>query len=191
MDSERRIQFDFDERKATEAAAYILERAGGRLDIYPLIKLLYLAERESLRRYHAPIFGDVYVSLPKGPIVQIVYDLTKDDATFLEFEPQYWPYHIERSGYRVTLKQPIERKTLSRADIDVLDFIMERYGHEPGPRLMQITEALPEWQNPGASRIPILTEDLLARLGASQAQRERIRIDTESFRHMVSTLNQE
>ncbi len=40
----------FNEKKAAQAAAYFLLRAGGRLDVLKLMKLLYLAERRSFEK---------------------------------------------------------------------------------------------------------------------------------------------
>ena len=45
----------FDEKKAAQAAAYFLLRAGGRLEVLKLMKLLYLAERRSFEKYGEPM----------------------------------------------------------------------------------------------------------------------------------------
>ncbi|MGE0134681.1 MAG: hypothetical protein AB7L91_10365 [Dehalococcoidia bacterium] len=42
------MQFVFDERRAAQAAAQLLELRGGRMPYMKLIKLLYWADRESL-----------------------------------------------------------------------------------------------------------------------------------------------
>ena len=42
------IRFRFDERKATAAAALLMQLAGRRISVMRLLKLLYLAERQSL-----------------------------------------------------------------------------------------------------------------------------------------------
>ena len=48
----------FNEKKAAQAAAYFLLRAGGPLTVLKLMKLLYLAERGSFERYGTPMIGD-------------------------------------------------------------------------------------------------------------------------------------
>ena len=48
----------FNEKRTAQAAAFLLHQAGGRLPLLKLMKLLYLAERESLRLYGEPISGD-------------------------------------------------------------------------------------------------------------------------------------
>ena len=48
----------FNERRTAQVAAYLLHRAGGRLPLLKFMKLMYLAERESLRVFGEPICGD-------------------------------------------------------------------------------------------------------------------------------------
>ena len=45
----------FNERRTAQVGVYLLLRAGGHL---PLLKLMYLAERESLRVFDEPICSD-------------------------------------------------------------------------------------------------------------------------------------
>ena len=65
----------YDERRAAEAAAYLLHRAGGTMPIDKLMALLYLAERLSLQRYGEPLTGDRLVSMPHGPVLAETYAL--------------------------------------------------------------------------------------------------------------------
>ena len=64
----------FNERKAAQAAAYLLCKAGGSLNVLKLVKLMYLAERESLRRYGETITGDALVSMRNGPVLSATLD---------------------------------------------------------------------------------------------------------------------
>src|SRR5674476_520662 len=64
----------FDERKAAQAAACLLHKAGGKLPLLKLMKLLYLSERLSLQRYGDTITGDSFASLPHGPVLSMSYD---------------------------------------------------------------------------------------------------------------------
>ena len=51
----------FDERKTAQAAALLLFKAGGRLPLLKLMKLIYLSERLPLQRYGDSITGDQFV----------------------------------------------------------------------------------------------------------------------------------
>jgi uncharacterized phage-associated protein len=60
------VRFPFDERKAAQAAAYLLKKHDGRLNFMKLIKLLYLADRKSLLENGKPITGDRMLAMPKA-----------------------------------------------------------------------------------------------------------------------------
>ena len=53
----------FNEAKAREAAARLVELRSGKMSCMQLIKLLYLADREALLRWGRPITTDRYVSV--------------------------------------------------------------------------------------------------------------------------------
>lgn len=64
------MEFIFDEHKATQAAAYLLRRGGGRMRYMKLIKLLYLADRTALIETGSPITGDRFVAMKLVPCAQ-------------------------------------------------------------------------------------------------------------------------
>ena len=68
------MRAQFREDKATQAAARLLRHAGGRMEYLKLIKLLYLAERESLVTLGSPLTYDACWSLPYGPILSATLD---------------------------------------------------------------------------------------------------------------------
>lgn len=55
-------------------AAFFLYRNGNRLSILKLMKLLYLADRESLARFGSPLSYDRFASLPHGPVLSQTLD---------------------------------------------------------------------------------------------------------------------
>ncbi len=74
------LRFQFSCTKAAQAAAVLLKRAGGSMDKYIFIKMLYIADRESMGRWGEPITGDSAVSMEHGPVLSTIYDLTKGEA---------------------------------------------------------------------------------------------------------------
>jgi len=68
----------FDEQRTAQAAAFFLHKAGGQMSKVKLMKLLYLAERESYRRYGEPISGDTLLSTPGGPVLSTTQNLMAD-----------------------------------------------------------------------------------------------------------------
>lgn len=67
------ISFVFDERKATQAACYLLSLNGGRMNYMKMIKLLYLSDREYITSYSNSITTDSYVSMDNGPVTSKRY----------------------------------------------------------------------------------------------------------------------
>jgi len=69
-----RIKFQFDERKATQAAAYLIQKNGGSMNYMALLKLLFLADRASLLKRGHPITGDQVFSMRHGLVLTHVLD---------------------------------------------------------------------------------------------------------------------
>jgi uncharacterized phage-associated protein len=58
----------FDEIKSAQMAGYFAQRSAEKLDKLKLIKLIYLSEREHLKRHSLPMTFDEFYSLKDGPI---------------------------------------------------------------------------------------------------------------------------
>jgi uncharacterized phage-associated protein len=167
------VRIPFNEKKATEAAAYLLKLRGGRMSYMKLIKLLYLADREALLRFGCPITTDRYVSMDRGPVLSRVLNLITDERA--PATSSIWTNVIsEPDHYEVRLNEKIEPEELSDAEIELLDEIFERYGRMDRWRLIEITHGLPEWVDPQGSAIPISYRDVLLSAGKSPAEIEVI-----------------
>src|SRR5438445_7794460 len=70
--------FPFDVNKATQAIGVLhsTERAAD-VSYYRLLKLLYIADRESLKETGRPIVGGNSVAMDKGPLNSPVYKLIR------------------------------------------------------------------------------------------------------------------
>jgi len=160
----------FNEKKAAQAAAYFLFRAGTSLTVLKLMKLLYLAERVSFERYGAPMIGDRLVSMPHGPVLSITYNHMSGE---LESVPGGWDSWIaDRAEHnldlrdRAALKSPEdELLELSDADLAVLGDVWKQFGNMSASALRNWTHRnCSEWQDPDGSMIPMRPEDLFAAL---------------------------
>jgi len=61
--------------KAAQVCAFFAMKAGNRINILKLMKLLYLCERESMRRFESPLIYDHFVSMDHGPVLSRTLDL--------------------------------------------------------------------------------------------------------------------
>lgn len=161
----------FDERRAAEAAAYLLFRAGGRLPHIKLMKLMYLAERESVKRYGEPLTGDRLVSMDYGPVLSTT--LNHINGAVRESLGLWEKWVSDRADNAVALKDPSMIRSpeqdllgLSQSDIEVLGDTWANFGHFGKWELVEYTHHhCPEWENPDGSSIPIDYERLLEVLG--------------------------
>lgn len=161
----------FQEPKVAQMAAFLLDRAGGRLDILKLMKLMYLADREAMDRFGSPISFDNMVSMPHGPVLSRTLDYMNGT---LESVPGGWDDLIrDREGHVVSLKEGFvasrdQFALLSDADIDVLDAIWNKYGTMTGSQLRNFTHShCTEWKDPDGSSYPISERDVFLALGRS------------------------
>ncbi len=180
------IRFSFDERKATATAAVFLAEHGGSMPYMKLIKLLYMAERESLRKFGRPVFGDRYFSLKHGPVVGTVLDLIRREVDPLDETRSIWSDHVQRQGYDVTLAAQPDLGCLSDSELDTIREIASVFRALDQWQLRDITHALPEYKDPGNSVLPISPEDILRALAKSDEQVEEIREDAIERKHFDS-----
>jgi uncharacterized phage-associated protein len=125
----RRIAFNFDPEKFTQAAVYVISRCPTGMTKKKLFKLLYFADKEHLLRYARPILKDHYINMDQGPVPSASYDLVKAN---LERWPQSaidaFAKHIEVSGMYVSVRASAGTDLLSKSDIEILDGVIDRYG---------------------------------------------------------------
>ncbi|PUE24616.1 hypothetical protein B9Z39_12855 [Limnohabitans sp. JirII-29] len=166
----------FDERRAAQAAAFLLHKAGGGLPLIKLVKLMYLAERLSLQRYGEPLTGDQLVSMQHGPVLSQTYSCINGATQSLEGGWETWV--ADRAGHNVGLRDPsmirspeLDLLSLSDSDLEVLSETWTEFGHWNRWDLVQYThEHCPEWKDPDGSMIPISHLTLFNKLGYTPEQ---------------------
>ena len=152
----------FKEKKAAQAAALLLQLRGGRMHYLKLLKLLYLVDREALLTWGSPVTYDRFVSMDRGPVLSKTKDLITDEtepgreSSWRELisEPEH--YQVELVGGEFSCD------ALSDAEIALIRGVFRRYGRWNRWKLVRFTHALPEWQDPHGSALPIQYRDILA-----------------------------
>jgi len=181
----------FREDKTTQAAAVLIDLAGGEINYLVLLKLLYLADRAALTQMGQLITLDRHVSMNKGPVPSTTYDLLKGTAA--PGYGQYWNKHISRpESYAVTIIAPASTDKLSDAEIDVLRETYAQYGHIPWSAFPGLCHRiLPEWRHPHGSSAPIEYEEILRAVLEDEADVEAIRAELDLMAYVDELLAEE
>lgn len=168
------MRFPFNQRKAAQAAAYLLAKHGDQLDYLKLIKLLYLADRESLIKRGRPITGARMVSMPYGPVLSEVLNLInlgqryEEECPWLEYISAPEKYAVRRINPDNDFNQLAEHECRILDEIDAVFGKMNKWS------LVDWTHELPEWQDPRGSSLPIDPADILRAEGRSEVDIQRI-----------------
>ena len=174
------------EERTAQAAALFLLKAGGPMPHLKLMKLLYIADRESYRRHSSPITGDEMVAMPHGPVLSRTLDLMNGKAASA---PNGWSRYVCRvNQHAVTLADGVTWETflgeLSRGDRWVIDDVWERYGRMSQWELRDLTHEFPEWEDPHGSSLPIERYTLFRALGMTHEEAESLVESCEEFDDM-------
>ncbi len=174
------VSFVFDERKATDAAAFLLSLNRNKLPYMKLMKLLYMADRISLSEYHYSITTDSYYSMEYGPVVSGIYDCIRHWGDLPENSPWKKTIAIDKEAYIAELKgskHPFDM--LSEEEKDILKAVNDDHTDESQFELSEYTHSFPEWKNPGRSRIPLPIEDIIAATITNEKEKEEALSDLE------------
>lgn len=155
-------------------SAFFARKQGGTINILKLQKLLYLADRESMRQFGAPISFDNLVSLDHGPVLSRTLNLMNGGCGDRASGAHWEEWISDRSNYDLHLKRDFSRgdlDQLSDADLDVMESVWSHFGHMDKWTLRDYThQNCPEWQNPNGSALPITDESVFLALGVPPEQ---------------------
>jgi uncharacterized phage-associated protein len=171
----------YDVRKAAQVAAFFAKAAGGKINVLKLVKLIYLADREAMGAFDAPILHDKFVSMDHGPVNSV----TLNHINGLAEEKKEWSEFItDRHGHFVALTSDDlnirDLDELSKAEIKVLRYIWERFSEMDGFALAEYTHKnCPEWEDPHGSSTPIPIERIFKFLGKTSGIELAAKIEAE------------
>lgn len=155
----------YNEKKATQVAALILKRKGGKMDLIDLMKTIYCVDREALVKYRWPLTGDRYSALKRGMVLSHTYDLAKGDFAL----PTHWGTYIKREdgSYELKLDGDPGVDELSLTEIELVNDVLDNLENVPRTTMIEKIHhsKFPEWKDPGSSSFTVLYEDVLAAEG--------------------------
>lgn len=175
----------YNEIKATQVAAILLELNGGEMDYAKCIKLLYSIEREALNRWMRPVIYDDLCSMPNGQVLS----QTLDRAEYRERKAlSFWNEHIENDGNNnLRLVKECGKGKLSRAEINLINDIFEENKHKTPEQLFDehhTSTLFPEWKDPHGSSIRTKYATLLRVLGKNEEEIKEFEVDLDEFAYL-------
>ncbi|MBS3734155.1 MAG: SocA family protein [Phycisphaerae bacterium] len=170
--------FSFNLYKTIQATTYLLRQPGTDHCAYlKVLKLLYVAERESLAETGHPITGDQTYAMPHGPALSATLNLMNGTETH-----DLWVRHIQDAGnYELKVSEDPGTDLLCPYELEKLRDVARRYADQTRWQVRDATHELPEWKSndPGQqSSKPIPVRDILvaqrceSRLGAIERDSE-------------------
>ncbi len=148
-------------KKSAQTIAYLALKNGGKpLPVLTAVKLVYLADRESIARHGFPIQDEGRVSMKHGPVNSKTYSYINGEE---ETGAAIWAEYLrDREDHMIALARAdltaSDLDELSEADLDALNAVWDQFGQWDRWTLVKWThdpKNLPEWEDPGPSSIPI------------------------------------
>ncbi len=130
-----------DVQKAIQAVGVLLRREGKKAGRLRLLKLLYIADRQSLRETGFPILASRVVAMKHGPVHSEVLDLINGNHSA---EP-IWSRYFRAAGRDVVLSEEPEVGELSRQEIERLNKVVDLHAHLGDWEVADITHGFREW----------------------------------------------
>ncbi len=149
-----------------------LARRLGNVDKTKLMKLVYLADRIALQKLEHPISYDDYRKLENGPAATDI-----ECGLYHQDRSKVWSdaFNFD-SPTTVSIKDDEHpNDLLSDAELEVLEGVLNVYGHRSRKQLIEDVHALPEWEAAShRHRKQITYDDILDRMGIPKRKRRMI-----------------
>ncbi len=157
----------YDPQKAAQTIAFFAMQEGDAINVLKAVKLVYLADRESLKRRGHPIQDEVRVSMPFGPVnsttLNYLNGAFRNDGGWSDILR-------DRANNNVGLADPNLNEDsldcLSDGDLRILGDIWAEFGNMDGFDLADWTHNhIVEWQDPNGSSTPIPLDRIMTAVG--------------------------
>lgn len=136
------VFLQLDVEKVIQTAGALLRRDAKRMSRIRLLKLLYLADRQSLQQCGIPILGSRLVAMRQGPVHKYVFELVNGLG---RGEPA-WSSHFKNVGREIQLEVEPGVGRLSRREISILNQVSDDMASLNDWELVDFTHGLAEWK---------------------------------------------
>ncbi len=170
----------FEVDKAIAAIAYLVEKTGASM--YPVMKMMYLADKLHLERYGRFIACDSYAAMKQGPVPSRTYNMIKHVRGELAHSPEderACEYLIYGPEHQLTIKKHPDYDELSASDIECLEEIASIF-KRMGPWAVRDLSHDAAWEAAWRFRffkksVPMDTESIVAQFEKSELLIEHLR----------------
>jgi uncharacterized phage-associated protein len=156
------MTFAYNPKKATQAVAYLVSLNNGQMELWRMLKLIYLFDRRSLVETGSTITGDVLDNLPHGGTPSQIYDNTKSHRD-KRFKDAIWQQYLTESvNNEIRLQnEKFSTDELSEFERDLIRQTWEKFGKLSNSKLYDVVHSLPEFEDPEGSSTRIDPEEIL------------------------------
>lgn len=133
------VKFNRKYQKALEALVYVTNKDRRN---YWILKTIYFADKEHLRRYGRQIFDDNYRAMKQGPVPSLAYDIVKSvrgDGWFTFDDPNPNTALNVPDRYTILPLRAPDKKLLSQTDIECLDYAYDLIKDLSFPELKKLS----------------------------------------------------
>jgi uncharacterized phage-associated protein len=185
------MRFQYNVDKAIAATAYVIQKGGGKFDVFALIKTLYLANRIALIKFGRSITGDKLASLDKGPVVSDTYHLIQKSSRAKPEHQAKWDQFIsERQSHVLRVLKKPDFGYLSVRECAILDEAFKTISEIPPYLLSSWThDHCPEWKDPKGSSTAIDPAEILKIESKSGVEIAEIKEEVESLNALDALLS--
>ncbi len=184
------MNYRFQSKKATEAAAAFLNISGGELNIMKLVKLMYLLDRESISKRRVPVCGGRYLSMRDGPVISELLDLI-NSKNLRHYDDVEWDEFIgDRINHKVRLNKSPGRKHLSDDELSLIKSIWKQFGDMDQWEIAKYCHKnCAEWTPVEESTDNIGIKEIASALGRPQSEIKRLKSEARSYNKLDAIFN--
>lgn len=167
----------YNPRKAAQTIAFFALQSGqGAVPVLKAVKLVYLADRESVKRRGHPIQDEPRFSMPHGPVNSTTYDYLSgtydpDGSGWAEFLTDGENHNVGLARADISVGDFDE---LSQTELSLLHDVWSQFGGMDKWALRDWThvqENVPEWKDPNGSSRRISLTDIMNAVGVVDSDR--------------------
>lgn len=178
--------------KLIQVVGYLLNKNNGKMNYTKLIKLLYLADKESYKAINRSITGDNYISMKNGPVLSTLYYLISNNYNNKNILDLWNKYFITNKYDLIQIEKNINDSELSRFEkrtLEALDLQFKESDFIEMITFVHDKKNCPEWENPKVFSKPITEKAILRSIGRTNEEIKSILEEEKQYQKEEKILN--